>query len=37
VAVLERLKENGLPQTIKVDNGSEFISKVFDAWAPVTA
>ena len=33
VAVLERLKENGLPQTIKVDNGSEFISKVVDAWA----
>ncbi len=32
-AVLERLKENGLPQTIKVDNGSEFISKAFDAWA----
>jgi putative transposase len=33
VAVLEHLKENGLPQTIKVDNGSEFISKVVDAWA----
>jgi putative transposase len=33
VAVLERLKESGLPQTIKVDNGSEFISKVVDAWA----
>jgi putative transposase len=29
----ERLKESGLPQTIKVDNGSEFISKVLDAWA----
>ena len=33
VAVLERFKESGLPQTIKVDNGSEFISKVLDAWA----
>ena len=33
MAVLERLKENGLPQTIKVDNGSEFISRVVDAWA----
>ena len=33
VAVLERLKESGLPQTIKVDNGSEFISKALDAWA----
>jgi transposase InsO family protein len=33
VAVLERLKENGLPQTIKVDNGSEFISKALDAGA----
>ena len=33
VAVLERLKEGGLPQTIKVDNGSEFISKAVDAWA----
>jgi putative transposase len=33
VAVLERFKETGLPQTIKVDNGSEFISKVLDAWA----
>jgi putative transposase len=31
--VLERLKENGLPQTIKVDNGSECISKALDAWA----
>ena len=31
VAVLERLKESGLPQTIKVDNGSEFISKALDA------
>ena len=33
VAVLERFQESGLPQTIKVDNGSEFISKVLDAWA----
>jgi len=33
VAVLERLKKSGLPQTIKVDNGSEFISKALDAWA----
>ena len=32
LAVLERLKESGLPQTIKVD-GSEFISKTLDAWA----
>ena len=32
VAVLERLKESGLPQTIKVDNGNEFISKALDAW-----
>src|SRR5215218_1291931 len=30
---LERLKESGLPQTIKVDNGSEFISKALDKWA----
>src|SRR5215216_1347622 len=27
------LKKSGLPQTIKVDNGSEFISKALDAWA----
>src|SRR5215203_2615630 len=33
VAVLERLKASGLPQTIKVDNGSEFISKAFAGWA----
>ena len=34
VEVLERLKQtNGLPQAIKVDNGSEFISKVVDGWA----
>ena len=34
VEVLERLKAtSGLPETIKVDNGSEFISKVLDEWA----
>ncbi|MEN3330510.1 MAG: putative transposase [Acidobacteriota bacterium] len=33
VAVLERLQAAGLPKTIKVDNGSEFISKALDAWA----
>jgi putative transposase len=33
VALLERLKASGLPQTIKVDYGSEFISKALDAWA----
>jgi transposase InsO family protein len=33
VAVLERLQENGLPQTIQVDYGSEFISKALDKWA----
>ncbi len=34
VEVLERLKLNyGLPKTIKVDNGSEFISKAMDEWA----
>jgi putative transposase len=34
VEVLERLKLTvGLPKTIKVDNGSEFISKTLDAWA----
>ena len=33
-ATLNRIKnERGLPQTIKVDNGSEFISKVMDRWA----
>jgi transposase InsO family protein len=31
--ILERLKESGLPQTIKVDNSSEFISKALDALA----
>lgn len=34
VEVLERLKwTRGLPQAIKVDNGSEFISKAVDFWA----
>ena len=33
VAMLERLKASGLPQTIKVDNGSEFCSTALDAWA----
>jgi putative transposase len=34
VEVLERLKVNyGLPKMIKVDNGSEFISKALDEWA----
>lgn len=34
VAVLERTKvERELPQAIKVDNGSEFISKAMDRWA----
>lgn len=34
VEVLNRIKTlRGLPQTIKVDNGSEFISKVMDRWA----
>ena len=34
VEVLERLKLTcGLPETIKMDNGSEFISKVLDEWA----
>jgi transposase InsO family protein len=33
-ATLNRIKAvRGLPQTIKVDNGSEFISKVMDRWA----
>ncbi len=32
--VLERLKLSvGLPKIIKVDNGSEFNSRVMDAWA----
>ena len=34
VEVLERLKlTHGLPKMIKVDNGSEFISKALDEWA----
>jgi len=34
VAALNRITaERGLPVTIKVDNGSEFISKVMDKWA----
>jgi putative transposase len=34
VAVLEAIKaERDLPQVIKVDNGSEFISKAMDRWA----
>jgi putative transposase len=34
VEVLERLKATGgLPKVIKVDNGSEFISKAMDEWA----
>lgn len=34
VAVLDRLKYNrGLPDVIRVDNGSEFISKAMDRWA----
>ena len=34
VRTLERIRlERGLPRTIKVDNGSEFISKAMDRWA----
>ena len=34
VRVLEQLRMiRGLPKTIKVDNGSEFISKKMDKWA----
>lgn len=34
VRVLEELKfSRGLPESIRVDNGPEFISKVLDAWA----
>ena len=34
VAVLDRLKGScGFPKVIKVDNGSEFISKAMDEWA----
>ena len=33
-ATLNRIKAvRGLPQTFKVDNGSEFISRVMDRWA----
>ncbi len=33
-AVLNRLKYNrGIPQSIRVDNGSEFVSKAVDQWA----
>lgn len=36
VRVLERITVNrGWPETIKVDNGSEFISKALDRWAYV--
>lgn len=33
--VLDRLKEqcNAVPEKIRVDNGSEFISKALDRWA----
>lgn len=34
IEVLERLREErGLPRTIVTDNGSEFTSRAFDAWA----
>ena len=34
IEVLERLREErGLPEVIITDNGSEFTSRVFDAWA----
>ena len=34
IEVLERLREEkGLPTTIVTDNGSEFTSRAFDAWA----
>jgi transposase InsO family protein len=34
VQVLERVgQERGLPETIQVDNGPEFISRVVDQWA----
>ena len=36
IEVLERLrKERGLPKTLVTDNGSEFRSRAFDAWAYV--
>jgi len=33
VAVLDRLKGDGLPERLAVDNGPEFVSKALDAWA----
>ena len=33
VAVLDRLKADGLPARLAVDNGPEFISRALDAWA----
>lgn len=34
VSVLERLAESrGLPQSVTVDNGPEFVCKVLDEWA----
>ena len=34
IAVLERLgQERGLPAVLVTDNGSEFTSRAFDAWA----
>jgi len=34
VAVMEQVtQENGFPRNIRVDNGSEFISKALDTWA----
>ena len=32
--VLERVgREHGLPKTIRVDQGTEFVSRVLDLWA----
>ena len=33
VTVLERLAESRGPQSVTVDNGPEFVSKVVDEWA----
>jgi putative transposase len=33
IRVLEQLREDGLPAVIVTDNGSEFTSRAFDAWA----